>query len=485
MHTSSNGKAHRRPFWHRIQGQLVLVLLVSLIPTLLVQAYLFNAWYQSKRVTELQANLQIARAVARTFDGFVQDVLHMEFAIGRALIGANLEDQRTYIEKNMAEYPMLLNLIWTRADGTILVSQLPGIEGQSISDRKYFQEIVGGRDWAVGDLVSGKAVKQPIIPIARAVRDEQGHLLGILVATILPDRLDEVLAFERPEGGGHALVDNKGVLVYRYPSISPTWEQRRSWLREFPEYEDALRGKEVAKSVFAPFERKDRLVAFVPVSSIGWAVSAGRTEDIAMAPVVSRLLPQAAFLFLVAVAAFGAALLCSRSIVNSVKQLRSHAVALGTDAILEPLVVSGPAEIKQLADSFDEMAERLRFREISLREQRQWLQVTLTSIGDGVLTTDTEGKVTFLNPVAAALIGWTLEEAADLPVHSVFSIINEKTRDTADDIVKRVLRDGNIVALANHTALITRDGREIPIEDSAAPIRDAARKHFRCGARFS
>ena len=153
-------------------------------------------------------------------------------------------------------------------------------------------------------------------------------------------------------------------------------------------------------------------------------------------------------------------MLCSRSIVNSVKRLRSHAVALGTDAILEPLVVSGPAEIKQLADSFDEMAERLRFREISLREQRQWLQVTLTSIGDGVLTTDTEGKVTFLNPVAAALIGWTLEEAADLPVHSVFSIINEKTRDTADDIVKRVLRDGNIVALANHTALITRDGRE-------------------------
>ncbi len=119
-----------------------------------------------------------------------------------------------------------------------------------------------------------------------------------------------------------------------------------------------------------------------------------------------------------------------------------------------------------------DITERKQAEE-QLRERRQWLQVTLASIGDGVLSTDTEGTVTFINPVAAALTGRTIEEAVGQPVQSIFRIINEKTRAPADDIVERVLREGNVVALANHTALITPDGREISIEDSAAPIKDS------------
>jgi PAS domain S-box-containing protein len=118
------------------------------------------------------------------------------------------------------------------------------------------------------------------------------------------------------------------------------------------------------------------------------------------------------------------------------------------------------------------LAERERAEE-KLREQRERLKVTLASIGDGVLSTDTEGKITFINPVAAALTGRTIEDAVGRPVQSIFRIINEKTRAPAGDIVERVLKEGNVVALANHTALVTPDGREIPIEDSAAPIKDS------------
>jgi PAS domain S-box-containing protein len=111
-----------------------------------------------------------------------------------------------------------------------------------------------------------------------------------------------------------------------------------------------------------------------------------------------------------------------------------------------------------------------------LRQQREWLKVTLASIGDAVIATDPECRIAFLNPVAADLTGWRIEEALDRPVRDVFRIIDEETREPAEDILERVLREGSIVALANHTALIARDGREIPIEDSAAPIRDAAGK---------
>jgi len=116
---------------------------------------------------------------------------------------------------------------------------------------------------------------------------------------------------------------------------------------------------------------------------------------------------------------------------------------------------------------------RVSHSSVALRRQREWLRVTLTSIGDAILATDTAGKITFLNPVAEALTGCKEQEALGRPVQEVFRIINEQTRRQADDIVARVLREGSVVTLANHTAIQSRDGREIPIEDSAAPIKDA------------
>jgi PAS domain S-box-containing protein len=110
--------------------------------------------------------------------------------------------------------------------------------------------------------------------------------------------------------------------------------------------------------------------------------------------------------------------------------------------------------------------------EEELRSQREWFHVTLTSIGDAVIATDAVGRITFLNPMAATLTGWTQDEALGRPIGKIFRIINELSREPGEDIVDRVLKEGSVVSLANNTALITREGREIPIEDSAAPIKD-------------
>jgi PAS domain S-box-containing protein len=112
--------------------------------------------------------------------------------------------------------------------------------------------------------------------------------------------------------------------------------------------------------------------------------------------------------------------------------------------------------------------------ERELTEQREWLRVTLTSIGDAVLATDADGRVKFLNPIAASLTGWTPEQAHGQPVNHVFRIRNERTGEPAPDMVSRVLKERRVVGLANHTALVRKDGMEIPIEDSAAPIQDEA-----------
>ena len=109
-----------------------------------------------------------------------------------------------------------------------------------------------------------------------------------------------------------------------------------------------------------------------------------------------------------------------------------------------------------------------------LREQREWLRVTLMSIGDAVIATDAAGRITFVNPVAESLTGWKAEEALGRPLPAVFRIVNEQTGQTLEEPVACVLREGRAVTLANHAALVTRDGRTVPIEDSAAPILDAA-----------
>jgi PAS domain S-box-containing protein len=105
--------------------------------------------------------------------------------------------------------------------------------------------------------------------------------------------------------------------------------------------------------------------------------------------------------------------------------------------------------------------------------RREELRMTLASIGDGVITTDARGRVAFVNDVAQALTGWTQGEAEGAPLETVFAIVNEASRKPVENPALRALEDGVIVGLANHTLLIAKDGTERPIDDSAAPVRDA------------
>jgi PAS domain S-box-containing protein len=119
---------------------------------------------------------------------------------------------------------------------------------------------------------------------------------------------------------------------------------------------------------------------------------------------------------------------------------------------------------------FSEMAARdAATKEID--RQREFLDVTLASIGDGVIVTDAKGRVTFLNEVAQKLCGWSLPDAKARSCIEIFNIVNETTRAPVQNPVDKVIETGRIVGLANHTVLIRPDGTEIPIDDSGAPIR--------------
>jgi PAS domain S-box-containing protein len=121
------------------------------------------------------------------------------------------------------------------------------------------------------------------------------------------------------------------------------------------------------------------------------------------------------------------------------------------------------------------------FQSLNHRERLYWtaatnaeyFRVTLNSIGDGLIATSADKKITFINPVAARLTGWTEEEAIGKRVSDVFRIVHEETRITAENPLDKAISTGAVVGLANHTILIAKDGREVPIDDSGSPIRDS------------
>jgi len=119
-----------------------------------------------------------------------------------------------------------------------------------------------------------------------------------------------------------------------------------------------------------------------------------------------------------------------------------------------------------------EVLEREHAARVAAERAQSLLTTTLRSIGDAVIATDTDGRVTFMNAIAEKLTGWSLDEARGHPLPDVFAIVNEDTRRPVPNPVEKVLRDGTIVGIANHTVLLRRDGTDVPIDDTAAPIVD-------------
>jgi PAS domain S-box-containing protein len=147
---------------------------------------------------------------------------------------------------------------------------------------------------------------------------------------------------------------------------------------------------------------------------------------------------------------------------NTRTALASTVVGLGLGLVLTTMVITLVAR---------NLAARQRAADV-LHAERERFRTMLTSIGDAVVVTDAQGRITLLNPVAQALTGWSAE-ALGQPLEAVFHIVNETTRKTVENPVSQVIRLGAIVGLANHTVLIAKDGTQLAIDDSGAPIRDA------------
>ena len=160
----------------------------------------------------------------------------------------------------------------------------------------------------------------------------------------------------------------------------------------------------------------------------------------------------------------------------TIRQLRRRRKAeealAAANALLERRVEKQSQDLSKTSDELRLENIRRALAEKKERDQREWWRVTLNSIGDCVITTDTEGAINYINQVAQEVTEWNVDEAQGQPLEKVFNIVNEYTLQPVESPIVKVLRDGVTVGLANHTSLITKSGRYLPIDDSGAPIRD-------------
>lgn len=128
--------------------------------------------------------------------------------------------------------------------------------------------------------------------------------------------------------------------------------------------------------------------------------------------------------------------------------------------------------LRKVSRAYQESLDSLQKSSTELYESREWLHTTLRSIGDAVIACGDDSRLEFMNAVAEELTGWRMDEARGMPLEEVFHIVNELTREKAENPVDKVRRLNSVIGLANHTALISRSGAEYVIDDSAAPILD-------------
>ena len=342
--------------------------------------------------------------------------------------------------KGLQESIPYQNVILTDPDGAVLLAADSRVTQLDANDRALLAQAVAARDAVFGEPFRCTTCNHLHLDVAAPILDDQDRPVAVVILRSDPENV----LFP---------------LVQSWPTASPTAET----LLVRKDGDDVLllnvlrHRKDPALTIRFPLSRTE--VPAVQAAMGRTGVFEGR--DYRGIPVVAELLPVNGSSW------FMVSKIDEEEIFAEVHSKARVVLALG---LLVFVLVA-------LAGVLMSRSRRLALKDALLRSERERREAaeeareTLYSIGDGVIATDTAGRVTRMNPAAETLTGWTESEARGQPLAEVFRILNEETRAPVENPVERVLRDGVVVGLANHTVLVGRDGTERPIADSGAPIR--------------
>ncbi|MCX7240642.1 MAG: EAL domain-containing protein [Burkholderiales bacterium] len=369
----------------------------------------------------------------------------------------------------------------TRTDGTAIadVPVSAGRIGTNYIDRESVSTPLKEGRTVFGRPAMGKKLGAPIFSIVAPIFDHKGHVNGVIVGTInlgKPSFLDQIAQSRYGQSGGYLLIAPQHNLIVTasdktrvmQPSPAPGLNAMHDrYMGGFEGFGTAVSSRGI-----------EELSAAKGIPSAGWFIVATLPAKEAFAP-ISRMLQRllvSTFVFTLVAAALTWWLI-SRLLRQQFAPIHaaSRAIAVRTksDHPIRALTVSRNDEIGELIGSFNRLLETLAQREDALKKSEQQLAITLNSIGDAVIATDTVGSITGMNREAERRTGWPVADALGRTLAEVFQIISADTRLPSVNPVQLVMERGEVVVQTTHTALLARDGSEYQIAASAAPIRDA------------
>ena len=402
--------------------------------------------------------------------------------------------------------PALYEFLLLDKNGKIIASSNEKNIGMDKSTDAIF--IGGQKEIYIKDAYYLEPTQEPLIAVSAPMSDGlNGELLGVLVARVKLDDLWKIITVRAGLGKtGEIYIVNKYGFM-----ITPSRFTKDTFLKQAVDTENARRlrlhkdrthvlsDKKMA-SVFVNYRGVPVMGAHEYIPQMRWGVFAEIDAKEVFAPLNKLRLFFIEILFVISLAAWFLSRVVARLIARPINKLQEGTEIIGRGNFDHKVGTATNDEVGQLSRAFDAMTanlkatttsvenlnreiaerkqteEKLRKRSAELFEREEDLSITLRSIGDAMIATDLDGKITRMNPVAEQLTGWPLAEAAGKPLENIFHIINAQTRAPAQNPISKVLASGQVVGLANHTALIARDGTVRQIADSAAPIREASGK---------
>ncbi len=369
-----------------IRARLFALIALAIFPLLLLQGWIYFERYQVRRAQAMQTELEVAQGLATTFALYLEDIRLASAALAEAITSFELytEAKATHLLSFSADqYRSVRNLSWLAPDGTVLASSHPPLVGQSLAERLYFRDILNGSPWALGDLLqTGTTVARPTFGIATAIRRGEA-LVGVIVAGIEPDFLDE-LTLQRPTEGAVAIFDREGNVVFRSRGPPITWEERVRWKES-----DFLlvRTLETGAPHYGPVRLEvpggEWFSARVPIDATGWVAGAGRPRDVALASVRRNLFQDTVLALLIASAAFLLTWLLSRTISRPLEALEADARELGKERFVSRDEPFAPEEVRRLRRTVEAMAMRLLSRAEEIRRSEERYRTLFEKMGEG------------------------------------------------------------------------------------------------------
>lgn len=356
---------------------MLLIVALLLVPLLIVQAVTYSSWFDARQEAEVRDNLEVANALASTFQFYVADIRRDELALGTAIAKLQAESPQAveqYLTEATKDYTTIRFWLWADDQGKVLASTSQTAKAVDLSGTSWFKSLAKGEESLLSDVILDEGAFHDCLIVARRIAPVAGKPAGFVVAAIETAKLSELAAnIRRSEGATLGIFDRSGHVVHVNPENPPVGD---NWAALDPLMRRAIDTGQVQwGEITWPIDGSSRIVVRLPTKT-GFIIGASMNRELAYRPIMAMLRSTIVWNVAGVLVSLLAVFLLGRWMIAQVSALRQQAQEIGHGNLDYRSDVSGIVEFQELSQTFNEMARRRKEYESQREENLRHLQET-------------------------------------------------------------------------------------------------------------